>query len=276
MTVNSYLSGISGGAIIRDAEKDSIRKSITTLQTRLNAYFGIEVSQHFLFGSYARGTILPRGMDKNSDVDYMVVFDDVGYKPQTYLDKLRKFVNYYYSSSDIFQSNPTIVLSLNHIKFELVPATNSIFGGLRIPAKNSDLNDWISTNPNDFNQDLASVNQANHNMIKPVVRLVKYWNAKNNYPFESFQLEKLVAERSYFFVGGMLGIGQLKDYFFDAMSGLEIDWFAAQYKKDAVSRARDLIADTKHYQSLGQEASAEERIKKLIPPLGLLSGLGLY
>lgn len=274
MTVNSYLAGISGNAVIRDSEKESISKSLATLRGRLNGYFGTDLSQHFLFGSYSRGTILPRRMDENSDVDYMVVFRDVTFKPQTYLNKLKGFVNLYYSSSDIFQSNPTIVLSLNHIKFELVPAISSFWVGLQIPAKNSDLNDWISTNPNDFNQNLVSANQTNHNMIKPVVRLVKYWNAKNGYPFESFQLERMVAERSYFFVGGILGIGQLKDYFFEAMNGLELDWFAPKYKKDALTRAKGLISDTKLYLSLGQEGLAEEKVKKLIPPVGLLSGLG--
>ena len=275
MSVNSYLTKVAGGAIIRESEKESIQRSIATIQSRLNAYFSNELSRHFLFGSYTRGTILPRSMDSHSDIDYIVVFNDSAYKPQAYLDKLRRFVNYYYSSSEISQSHPTIVLSLNHIKFELVPATRSFFGGVQIPAKSSDYNDWISTDPNDFNQTLTAANQTNHNMIKPVVRLVKYWNAKNNYPFESYELETMLAERSYVLVGGFLGKGQLKDYFFDALEALQTDFFAPQYKKDAVNRAHQLIQSAKLYLSLGQEDTAQQKVQRLIPPVGLLSGLGV-
>lgn len=275
MTVNSYLTRISSGAVIRDSEKESIQRSISTLQARLNNYFGSEVNNHFMFGSYTRGTILPRSMDSNSDIDYMVVFNDGSYKPQTYLDRLRRFVTFYYSSSEISQSNPTIVLSLNHIKFELVPAINSFAFGFQIPAKAAVSNDWMMTNPNDFNQTLVSANQSHQNMIKPVVRLVKYWNAKNNYPYESFQLEKMLTERSYAFSGGLLSIRQLKDYFFDAVGGLEYGWLDPQYKKDAVSRAKKLVQETKLYSGLGQEDIAEKRIQRLIPPVGLLSGLGV-
>jgi hypothetical protein len=61
-------------------------------------------------------------MDEKSDIDYMVVFSDRDYQPQTYLDRLRRFTEYYYQKSEIKQSHPTIQLELNHIRFELVPA----------------------------------------------------------------------------------------------------------------------------------------------------------
>ena len=275
MSVNSYLTQTAGQAIIRESEKESIQRSISTMQARLNNYFPNVLSRHLIFGSYTRDTILPRTMDSNSDIDYMVVFSDGAYKPQTYLGKLRRFVNYYYSSSEISQSHPTIVLSLNHIKFELVPATRSFLGGVQIPAKSSDYNDWISTDPNDFNQTLTTANQTYQSMINPMIRLLKYWNAANNRPFESFELEKMLAERSYFSVGGLLGRGQLKDYFLDALGGLQADFFAPQYKKDAINRAHQLVQETKLYLSLGYEDTAQQKVQRLIPPVGLLSGLGV-
>jgi len=53
------------------------------------------------------------------------IYDGQG-KPQTYLDRLRELAEVKYSTSEISQSNPTIVLALNHIKFELVPAVNGL------------------------------------------------------------------------------------------------------------------------------------------------------
>ena len=124
MSVNSYLTTLASDLVLSSSEKASISTSISTLSSRLNSYFGSNITNHFQFGSNTRGTILPRKADTDSDIDYMVVFDstDGQKKPQTYLDRLRRFAEEKYSTSEIAQSNPTIVLSLNHIKFELVPA----------------------------------------------------------------------------------------------------------------------------------------------------------
>ena len=94
---------------------------------------------------------MPRKVDENSDVDYMIVFDNSNnYKPQTFLDRLKRFTEAKYSTSEIYQSSPTIVLELNKIKFELVPAYNS-WGTYNIPDGNGG---WMPTYPNDFNDKL--------------------------------------------------------------------------------------------------------------------------
>lgn len=134
MSVNTHLTDLASNLVLSDSEKSSISASITTLESRLDAYFGSNITERFQFGSNTRGTILPRKADSNSDIDYMVVFDtsDGQKKPQAYLDRLKKFSETKYSTSEISQSNPTIVLSLNHTKFELVPALNNY--GYQIPS----------------------------------------------------------------------------------------------------------------------------------------------
>ena len=60
------------------------------------SWFGSDVIENFKFGSYTRGTILPRKVDSESDIDYMVVFNNYdGCKPQAYLNRLNRFVKYY-------------------------------------------------------------------------------------------------------------------------------------------------------------------------------------
>ena len=129
MTVNSYLTYLANSSIIKKTEQANIQRSVFTLRIKLKKYFGPAISRQLIFGSYSRGTILPRTMDVNSDVDYMIVFSDSSAKPQTYLDRVREFAETYYTRSEIFQSNPTIVLSLNHIRFELVPAIGGSWWG---------------------------------------------------------------------------------------------------------------------------------------------------
>lgn len=273
MTVNSYLANLANTAIIRDQEQESIRRSIATLRSRVNQYFGGDITQQLIFGSYSRGTILPRSMDENSDVDYMVVFADSSNRPQTYLNRLRRFVEQYYSRSEISQSNPTIVLSLNHIRFELVPAIDGWFTGLQIPAKASDFDDWISTDPTGFNQELVNANQSYDNQIKPLVRVMKYWNARNGYPFESYSLEQDIVQHGFGFLG-LLGGRQLKHYFYEYIEGMNAGLFAPKWKQEAVSRAHQLAAEAKYQESQGYTTSAETIIKRLLPStdlLGLLS-----
>tara|TARA_R110001599_G_scaffold263015_1_gene463604 strand:- start:281 stop:1105 length:825 start_codon:yes stop_codon:yes gene_type:complete len=270
MTVNSYLTNLASAAIIRDAEKESIARSISTLEGRLRQHFGQEINRQFIFGSYSRGTILPRSMDEKSDVDYMVVFADSAATPQTYLNRLRRFVEAYYARSEIRQSSPTIVLSLNHIRFELVPAIHSWFSGLQIPAKASAFENWIDTDPTGFNQELSNANQAHRHLIKPLARVIKYWNASNGYPFESYALEQDIV-RHGFGLFGLLSSRQLKDYFYDYMEQLDAGWYAPQWKTDAVARGKRLAAEAKIKEQLGFEASADGVIRRLLPPTSQLA-----
>lgn len=266
MSVLSYLEDLASNAILKEDEKSSIEKSINTLKLRLDNYFGNELKEHFKFGSSTRDTILPRNMDSHSDIDYMVVFEDDSFKPQTYLDKLKRFVEAKYSTSEIYQSNPTIVLNLNHIKFELVPAIDKGYfsNDYRIPAKASDYNDWIQTDPNGFNDELTNKNKNNNFQIKPMIRLIKYWNANNDHMFYSFLLEKDIVGKFYF------NCNNLKEYFYYYMEnfGTNSDYSDVTNKK--IEKMHKIIRETKNLENQGYHYSAEEKIKELLPIVGAL------
>ena len=271
MTINSYLTRLTNHAIVRDQEKLSIQRSIATLDTRLKAHFGTQVKSSFIFGSYSRGTILPRTMDVHSDVDYMVIFAVSDLQPQTYLDRLRRFAERYYGRSEIAQSHPTVALELNHIRFELVPAIQNSWGSIQIPARTSGYQTWQDTDPKGFNDQLTAANQANGNLIKPLCRLVKYWNATARYPFESYGLEQHVAGQGYRFFG-LLSSRQLGDYFFQAVDSLEAGWSAPQRTKDAVNRLKQLASLAQSQERSGNTIQAEATMKRMLPPVGGLLG----
>ncbi|MCO5792829.1 MAG: nucleotidyltransferase [Blastomonas sp.] len=255
MTVNSYLVGRASSAVLSAAEQTSINTSIGALQSRLNSYFGNGLTRHFRFGSSTRGTILPRKMDAGSDIDYMIVFSDGGYTPQTYLNRLKAFVDAYYPSSAVKQSSPSIVLELNHIKFDLVPALSNVWGGYQIP---NGPNAWQATNPNDFNTSLTAKNTSNHSLIKPTIRLLKYWNAVNGSVYDSFALEKWIVEQHFFFISTQ------RDYLFETFDKLTVP-YDVLWRKERVERAKKIIADTRALEAGGLPYSAESEIKKLIP-----------
>jgi len=167
------------------------------MRRRLHLHFRKDIGEQTIFGSYARNTILSRRFDENSDIDYMVVFAEGSFVPQTYLDRLRRFVESNYTVSEIHQSHPTVQLELNHIRFELVPAIRNFWGTLQIPAKSADFADWQNTDPNGFNAELTEKNKALKSRVKPLIRVVKCWNAIAGYPFESFELEKRVVDHGF-------------------------------------------------------------------------------
>ena len=259
MTVLSHLTDTASKAVLSSTENSSIATSVSTLQERLNAYFGTDISSHFKFGSYTRDTILPRRIDEHSDVDYMVVFADTQSKPQTYLDRFRRFVETKYARSEIFQSHPTIVLSLSHIKFELIPAV-AIYGGYNIPAPASNWQDWIATSPNAFNATLTDANKRHGFQIKPLVRLCKYWNALSGYVFDSFSFEQHLVNTAY-------SQPTLKEYFFAAFDNLTLSLNEAQWRKDKLARAKEIVNNTRQYDREGKPVTAEIEIKKLVPAI---------
>ena len=174
MSVFSHLQNTADSIKIQDPERTAIDTSISSLSYKLGSYFN-NIESKFVYGSYDRRTILRRSKDPNSDVDYMVTFSDgSGWTPQTLMNRLKKFVEDKYSRSEIYQSSPTVVLELNHIKFELAPAYTS-WGTIYIPAPASDYSQWISTNPNTLKDALNEKNRNNQYLIRKLVRLMKYW-----------------------------------------------------------------------------------------------------
>jgi len=255
MSVLSYLETRASDAVLSGEEKSSIVRSIAALRTRLDGYFPNNLTEQFQFGSSTRGTILPRAMDARSDIDYMIVFSDAGYGTQTYLDRLKRFAEYSYSRSEIKQSSPTIVLELNHIKFDLVPALKDYLGYQIVGSSGN----WIRTDPNDFNETLDKKNNQELFKIKPTMRLAKFWNSLNGYVFESFEFEKWMVGLSY------LSCTNQVHYLFAVFDNLNIYQIDTQWRRDRVQRAKDIVNQVRYYERNQMPASAEIEVKKLIP-----------
>lgn len=258
MSVITYLQSRASNAVLSTMEKRTIDTSIATIKTRLEAYFGTGLSSQLRFGSSTRDTILPRSMDEHSDIDYLVVFSESGYAPQTYLDRLKRFAEKYYASSEIKQSSPSIVLQLNHIKFDLVPALKQEWwsSSYRIPNGPSA---WQDTDPNEFNKTLNEKNAAELYMVKPAIRLVKFWNADRGYIYDSYGLEKYIVGQSFY------GVNNIREYVFTSIDSLTLRYDQPQYRKDRLARAKEIIAEVRNLEKEGYPNLAETEVKKLIP-----------
>jgi hypothetical protein len=156
----------------------------------------------------------------------MIVFkNEYNYKPQTFLNKLKNFAETKYSTSEIYSSYPTVVLELSHIKFGLVPAYIS-YGTYYIPSPSNYLSDWISTYPQQIKDNLLEKNKNYSYNIKPLVRLIKYWNVKKvNKGYTSFNLEEWIIN-SYFY-----GCSNIKDFVIRSFENFKYNINDPQYIK---------------------------------------------
>jgi predicted nucleotidyltransferase len=229
---------LSGFSSYGSNEQKKIDASVVTLKTRLRSHFGNDICSIVEFGSYKRDTILPRKYDEHSDVDLMIIFDHarITLSPGTYRSRLVAFADRWYSRSEVYKTNPTVTLELDHIKYDLVPAyeeTNNWLGSKTtfIPQNDSS---WMTTDPHGFNTVLIRANTANHSNIKKVIRLLKAWNAKVGYPIESFSLEKEIVAMQFW-----LFDTSLEAYFFDVIQKLN------QYRNGSIFTPNQKIVSLK-------------------------------
>ena len=261
-TINTYLMAVARSLRLSEDELSRIRTSIGNLQTKLDNCFSDDLIKHFQFGSSTRDTILPRRVDDDSDIDYMVVFkNDDDYKPQTLLNQLRRFVESKYTRSEIYPSHPTIVLELSHIKFELVPTVmpyvyNDCY---HIPAPTSGFMDWMLTEPMKLKGLIDDANARYNWQIKRVIRLLKYWNVMNGKVYSSYQIEQYVGQLVFF------NCSMLEDYFFYAVKWLP-EGGLPQYKKDKVQRLKAKVEEIrKDYCEFGYKDLALAELEALLP-----------
>jgi predicted nucleotidyltransferase len=180
-------------------ERAKINTSISTIKTRIKSDFGKDVNEVKIFGSWDRDTTLPRYYDILSDVDIMIVFNHefLNRTPETYRKWVKEFAEYRYATSIIQKDFPTVRLDMNHITFDLIPTKidGFLFQSHYIPDKG---NNWMITDPFKFTESVKSANSNNNSIVKPILRLIKAWNAHNNYPFNSYVLEKWILENVSF------------------------------------------------------------------------------
>ena len=260
--LNYYITKISQELYISHSstERKSINTSLNYLKTNIKTYFGTQVNQVITFGSYTRGTIIPRKYDSNSDVDLMVEFNISSFSektPETYRNNLKRFVEAKYPRSISSKDLPSIMLELSKIKFDLVPSiirTSWLSSTICIPKSG---NEWQETDPKWFNTKLTESNQKYKNIVKPIIRLLKYWNHRNNYPYESYELEKIIADMN--FSGDTIETG-----FYYAIDNLPTSW-RTEFTKQKVQTLKNNKSWILQYLNKDNIEKAKEAFHRIVP-----------
>ncbi len=258
MSILTYLTSLSSQLVLSTTERISIGVSLGFLKTKLSNWsHSSDISEQTVFGSYDRDTILPRKYDDGSDVDYMIVFKNPNnYQPETFRAWLKKFAEEKYTRSEIYLDYPTTVLELSHIKFELVPAIKPMWGTYMIPDNTTIFSKWQSTNPFTLKNTITEANKINHN-IRPLIRVMKYWNVLNGKPYASYELEQKIANMPFWYSKN------LEECFYVFVEALIPEYSMSQSKKNAVNKLKNAAKQAQYYKHMGWDGLAENEIQTL-------------
>lgn len=231
MDTNTYLTKLDKSLILEKEQKEKIDKSIGFIKQKLWGIFQDRLAEVKVFGSYVKDTFITE--DNDSDVDILVVFKNKDFQPQTYLNQIKAFAADHYSRSNIYPDHPTIAIEMEHVKFEIVPAIYVSNDEVRIPAPRTKDLRWITSSPTRIQNKVNEKDKNNNGLIKPLIRIFKYWNYINNKPFSSFELEKYLVNKTY-------DCKELKDYFYSAAYSLADIAVTAEQKQfyDTVKERR--------------------------------------
>lgn len=258
MSILTYLTSLSSQLVLSTEERISIGVSLGFLKTKLSNWsHSSDIQEQAVFGSYDRDTILPRKYDDGSDVDYMIVFKNPNnYQPETFRGWLKKFAEDKYTRSEIYLDYPTTVLELSHIKFELVPAIKPMWGTYMIPDNTTIFSKWQSTNPFTLKNTITEANKINHN-IRPLIRVMKYWNVLNGKPYASYELEQKIANMPFWYSKN------LEECFYFFVEALIPEYSMSQLKKNAVNKLKNAARQAQYYKHMGWDGLAENEIQTL-------------
>ena len=258
MSVLTYLNSLSSQLVLSTEERISIGVSLGFLKTKLSNWsHSSDIQEQAVFGSYDRDTILPRKYDDGSDVDYMIVFKNPNQlQPETFRGWLKKFAEEKYTRSEIYLDYPTTVLELSHIKFELVPAIKPMWGTYMIQDNTTIFSKWQSTNPFTLKNTITEANKINHN-IRPLIRVMKYWNVLNGKPYASYELEQKIANMPFWYSKN------LEECFYVFVEALIPEYSMSQSKKNAVNKLKNAAKQAQYYKHMGWDGLAENEIKMI-------------
>jgi hypothetical protein len=147
----------------------------------------------FTIGSYRRNTIVR----PERDIDLMAVLGYPANKAlweggsRNFLTHIRNKLNNDYSKTVVSAREVAAVLKFTDIEAEVVPAFRREGGGFLIP---DGKDGWLATNPPYHTTLIEDSDKAHDGRLKPLIRLIKFWNLVNAGHLRSFHVELMVQE----------------------------------------------------------------------------------
>lgn len=165
------------------------------------------ITDHYLSGSYVRDTAVyplddvdiifvidPERWPRRSNIFSNIFFGTDRFPNSTsVLDSFANAIRYRYPVSSVFGQRRSVRLQLYHLDIDVVPAIIRPNNPKYIYIPDKEVSQWIVSSPQLHAENATSVNKLQGGKLKPLVKLLKYWNG--NLPstarFKSFAIETL-------------------------------------------------------------------------------------
>lgn len=255
MDINSYYLELAKALKFPSDRRERIDTSIDYFRQKIWGQFQDRLLEVVVFGSYSRDTIICK--DEEEDVDIVVIYKTREVQPDTYLKQIQMFCENTYSRSKIYQDHPTIVIDMEHIKFEIVPSFYVSTGVVKIPAPKSRELKWVNTNPKDLITKVLMKDKNNKNLILHVIRILKYWNTLNGRAFTSFQIERAIIEKIY-------TCTTIREYITIAISAIE-EISSGDKQKNAIKLLKEKLKRVRILESNNFTEYIEQELKSFLP-----------
>lgn len=180
---------------VSDRQEENIKSSVSNIEGYLNdEQNNLGISRTFLNGSYERDTNI-RPLD---DIDIFAVLDRDHWEdangqlpnPQSVLSKFKNYLNGLSDYKDkVSQNRPCVTIELSDKDFDILPSFELAGGGYQIPSP--DLKSWITTYPELLTFDLDSTHKKCNYKLKPLIKVIKYWNRDKGKIIPSFHIEEV-------------------------------------------------------------------------------------
>lgn len=188
--IETMISNIS----VTDRQEENIKSSLKNIEEHLkNKENDLNVDRTFTNGSYERDTII-RPLN---DIDLFTVLKKDKWKdqngnlpnPQSVLTKIKNYLNSLNDYKDkVKQDRPCVTIVLSDKDFDVLPSFETGSGGYNIP--NEDLKTWTYSYPEQLTTNLDNVHRLRKYKVKPVIKVVKYWNREHNKYIPSYHIEE--------------------------------------------------------------------------------------
>ncbi len=142
-------------------------------------------------GSYARGTLCAG----ERDIDMLAPFSRPDYwnrferDSRAFLYWVRNDLNERYATTKVSSRQVAVKLDFTTILTDVVPCFPRPGGGYLMP---NGQGGWMATNPPYHTQLIADAHREQAYRLKPLIRLVKWWNIANGHHLSSFHVELMV------------------------------------------------------------------------------------
>jgi hypothetical protein len=145
----------------------------------------------FTIGSYRRGTLVrpERDMDLLAPLDYSTYRDRFDENSRALLYFVRDRLNDRYAQTKVSSREVAVLLDFNVIRADVVPAFRRKGGGYFIPDGRKG---WTATNPDHHTRLIRERDRELGERLKPLIRLMKFWNIQNGGHLRSFHVELMV------------------------------------------------------------------------------------